>query len=389
MKLLIFEWAAGTFTYNDILESLEGRGVSCRTVSYQFDDKNEDPFFEDRFSRVLKEDEYDAVFSVNYFPLVAKCCEATGVKYVSWSYDNPLDVPDIEKTLGLSCNHVFLFDRIQAEGYRKKGFKNVYHMPLAVNCNRLDSIRLTASEQADYQTDIAFVGKMYDSMYGEYLSLMDDYCRGYVEAAADAQKKVYGYYMIDDLLNDAVMDRINTHFKELDSKTTFSLPREALSYAVAAQITKNDRITILHVLSKRYKLDLYSWDKNDLLIDVRYRGSCDYLTQMPKVFKAARINLNITLRILQSGIPLRALDILGAGGFLLSNWQSEIAENFTDGVDVVMYDSVEDAIEKAIYYLENEDLRQSIARSGHDRAKENFSYDRRLEQIFRMAGVNI
>ena len=149
MKLLIFEWAAGTYTYKDITETLDRMGISYRTVSYQFDDKNEDEFFVYRFFKVLDEDSYDAVFSVNYFPLVAKCCEDRSVKYISWSYDNPLDVPDIEKTLGLPANHVFLFDRIQAEGYQKMGFSNVHHMPLAVNCRRLDKMAAPSPSTAN------------------------------------------------------------------------------------------------------------------------------------------------------------------------------------------------------------------------------------------------
>ncbi len=387
MKILIFEWAAGTFTYNDIIETFDRRGITYRTVSYQFTDKNEDDFFEYRFGRILKEDEYNAVFSVNYFPLVAKCCYNNSIKYISWSYDNPLDVPDIEKTLGFPENSVFLFDRIQVEGYRRKGFKNVFHMPLAVNCRRLDAIKLTAGDMEEYRADVAFVGRMYDSMYGEYLSLMDEYCRGYIEAGMAAQSQILGYYFIDEILDDGIMRRINDHIREIDADTQFSLSREALSYAMASEITRKDRITILHILSKRYKLDLYSWDKNELLTEVNYRGSCDYLTQMPKVFKSASVNLNIMLRISQSGIPLRALDILGSGGFLLSNYQPEIAEFFTDGQDVVLYESVEDAIEKAIFYINNEDIRKRIAQNGHDRAKEEFSYDKQLGRIFEKSGL--
>ena len=56
MKLLIFEWAAGTFTYGDITETFASKGINYRTVSYQFKDKNEDAFFEYRFTKVLKED---------------------------------------------------------------------------------------------------------------------------------------------------------------------------------------------------------------------------------------------------------------------------------------------------------------------------------------------
>lgn len=118
MKLLIFEWAAGTYTYNDIAETLDVMGISHRTVSYQFEDKNEDEFFVYRFGQVLEDDSYDAVFSVNYFPLVAKCCNERSIKYISWSYDNPLDVPDIEKP--------WVFRQITCScltGYRRKNIE--------------------------------------------------------------------------------------------------------------------------------------------------------------------------------------------------------------------------------------------------------------------------
>ena len=388
MKLLIFEWAAGTYTYPDIIDSFSRNGIEYKTVSYKFDGRKSDEFFEYRFGKELEE-EYDAVFSVNYFPLVAKCCDKAGVRYISWSYDNPLNVKDIEETLGLPCNTVFFFDKVQVKGFRNKGFDNVYHMPLAANCRRLDAIKLSDRDMVDYGADISFVGRMYDSLYNKYMALMDDYCKGYVEAAMAAQSKILGYYMIDEMLDDGFMKRINDHFKELDPNTDMVLPREALSFAVASEITRGDRIIILNILSKRYKLNLYSWDFNELLQNVNYKGSCDYMTQMPRIFKASRINLNINLRISQSGIPLRVMDILGSGGFLISNFQPEIAEYFIDGQEVVMYESVEDAIEKAIFYLNNEDTRKQIAIRGHEKVKEMFSYDGQLTKIFEMSGLMI
>ncbi len=389
MKLLIFEWAAGTFTYNDITASFDDKGVSYRTVSYQFSDKNEDEFFEWRFLKVLDEDDYDAVFSVNYFPLIAKCCHGKGIKYISWSYDNPLDVPVIENTLGYAENHVFVFDRIQAEGYRRRGFANVRHMPLAVNCKRLDTVRLTKQELELYSADVSFVGKMYDSMFGQYRSLMDDFCKGYIDALVNAQSRIYGYWFVDEMLTDALVERINRHFKELEPSTEFILPKDALSYAVAAQITRGDRLLLLNLLAKHMKVNIYSWKECELLHGVNFMGSCDYHTQMPKVFKASSINLNITLKILQSGIPLRVMDILGCGGFLLSNYQPEIAENFLDGQEVVMYESIEDAYEKALYYLKNDNLRKQIAKRGHDKANELFSYEKQLAQIFEISGISL
>lgn len=386
MRLLIFEWAGGTFTYPDIIEYFNNKGIGYNTVSYNFRNINEDEFFEYRFGKELNKG-FDAVFSVNFFPLVAKCCNKAGIKYVSWSYDNPLDIPQIEKTLGLPVNHVFMFDRIQVKKYRDLGFDNVNHMPLAVNCRRLDAAKLSGKDIDDYGADVSFVGRMYESMYSKFAQYMDEYCKGYIDAVIAAQSKVYGYYMVDDMLNEGIMKHINEHFKELDPDTDFFLSKEALSFAMGSEITRRERIIILNILSKRYKLNLYSWDYNELLGNVNYRGTCDYITQMPKIFKASKVNLNINLRISQSGIPQRVLDILGCGAFLISNYQPEIDENFVNGEEVVMYDSVEDACEKAIYYIENVNERERIAKNGYAKVRELFSYEKQLGEILRISGI--
>ena len=73
--------------------------------------------------------------------------------------------------------------------------------------------------------------------------------------------------------------------------------------------------------------------------------------------------------MITKGISLRALDVLSAGGFLLSNWQEEMVEYFRPGVDFACYDTQEDAIAKAKYYLEHEDERRQIAANGLEAVK--------------------
>lgn len=383
MRLLAFEWAAGTYTFSDVSQTFEKMGIQFHTVSYAFSDVNEDEFFEWRFGKCLEEDKYDAVYSTNYFPLVAKCCNRYHIKYISWSYDNPLDVPRIEETLGFEENYLFLFDRIQVQKYERAGFNNVYHMPLAVNTDRLDGIKLTSAEINRYTSDISFVGKLYESPISAYYSVFDDYTKGYIDSIIKAQGKIYGYYMIDDLLTDDFISNINRHIKSLNSETKFRMSKEALAYAMAAQVTREERLMLLKILGTYHGLKLYSREDNEYLKGcVQYMGSCGYLKEMPKVFKSSKINLNITLKISQSGVPLRVMDILGSGGFLLSNYQPEIAEYFENFKDVVLYDSIEDAFEKADYYLKHEDERIQIAKNGYENVKNNFSYNKQFAKIF-------
>ena len=92
---------------------------------------------------------------------------------------------------------------------------------------------------------------------------------------------------------------------------------------------------------------------------------------MPYIFHNSKINLNITSKTIESGIPLRVFDILSCGGFCLTNYQPEIARYFTDGEDLVMYSSMEDLVDKVAYYLEHDEEREQIARNGYEKLKGN------------------
>lgn len=387
MKLLIFEWGAGTYSYRDVVDSFEHNNVEYFTVSYEFTDKNNDDFFIYRFGKFLDGDSYDAVFSTNYFPLVAKCCHSRNIKYISWSYDNPLDVLDIEDTLGYPENYVFLFDKIQVEGYRQKGFTNVYHMPLAVNQRRLKSMKLSSQDIKKYSSDISFVGKLYKSDFDLYLSAMSDDMKQAMVEAVNLQMQLHGKYIIDEILTDDVLESVNSYFKVISPDTSFRLSREALSYAMSAEATRKERIILLKLLSERFSLNLYSDENNELLGKAHYKGTCNYYTEMNKIFMASKINLNINLKISQSGIPLRGMDVFGCGGFLMSTYQPEIDEYFGDGRGVVLFDSIEDACAKTEYYLGHEEERLAIAENGRKTAFEQFTYDIQLRKIFECAGL--
>ena len=386
MRLLIFDF--GSYTYEDVTDGLKRLGIGYRAVSYHFEDKNEDAFFEHKFTKVLKDGKYDAVFSVNYFPLVAKCCHDNNKLYISWSYDNPLNVPNIEKTLGYPTNRVFLFDKAQVYGYLNMGFENIYHMPLAVNTHRLDGLITTQEEYKRYSAEISFVGKLYESDYELFRALCNEEQRGYLDAVTNIQQNLYGAYLLDDLIDEEYIDLINGYIKFSRPSIEFELNKEALIYATAANITKRDRLVILGYLSKHHELKLYTKEFSDYLKDAICVGSCGYLDEMPKIFRNSKINLNISFKSIQTGIPLRCMDIMGAGGFLLSNYQSELDELFINGQDLVLYDSIEDAIAKTEFYLKNDELRKSIALNGYNKVKDKFSYEIQLLKILRECGID-
>ncbi len=137
-------------------------------------------------------------------------------------------------------------------------------------------------------------------------------------------------------------------------------------------------------LGGQYDFRLYTGSDTGALpaLDLFHRGTVDYRTQMPLVFAGSKINLNISLRSIHSGIPLRVLDIMACGGFVLSNWQPEIAEYFAEGKEIVTFDSLEDCLAKAAYYLSHEEERRQIAVNGKRKVREAFSYPMGLDRLF-------
>ena len=385
MKLLIYQW--NSYLQYDILAICREKGISYELFEWKFQSKNVDEEFQSWFDTTVNNKEYDAALSINYFPVISVACMKKGLKYIAWCYDNPLNVYDIEETLNNPVNYVFLFDKVQFWNYAQKGFETVYHLPLGVNRSRLSGLKVSDNDYRKYKAEVSFVGNLYESKVHELTAPMNEYTKGYLRSLMDIQLKIYGYYFFDELISEEMIEDINSQYIAKNPDTKFRVNKAALTFAMASEVTRNERLILLNLCGKRYDTRFYSYDKSSLINNVTKCGGVDYVTEMPKVFACSKINLNPTLRIIQTGIPLRAFDIMGAGGFLLSNYQEELMEHFVNGEDMVLYDSMEDAIDKIDFYLSHEELRSRIAENGRRKTLEEHSLQTCMEMIFQVVGI--
>ena len=385
MKILLYEWSS--YLQYDVKCICRDKKIETESFSWKFTDKNKDEAFEQWFRKNVDSRRFDALLSINYWPMLSQMAQEQGLKYIAWCYDNPLNVVRVEETLGNPVNYVFFFDRIQAERYRSAGFDTVYYLPLGVNASRLGSLQITPADRQAYSAEISFVGSLYESHFWDLYRLMDEYTRGYLDAVIAAQQNLYGYYLIDDLVTDKLVCRINDYIASQNPDTDFRLLKEALTFAMASEVTRKDRLILLTLLGRRYDTRLYSFQSSEVMQGVRCFPPVDYVSEMPKVFACSEINLNPVLRCIQSGIPLRALDVMGAGGFLLSSYQPELAEQFAQEEELVIYESMEDAVAKASFYLKHTDIRERIAANGRKKVLEQYSLQSRLQQILETADL--
>ncbi|MBO6216009.1 MAG: glycosyltransferase [Lachnospiraceae bacterium] len=376
MRLLYWEWHS--FLKKGVERAFEELNIEADHFFYQLDmDWEHNEEFKKAFLDKMRNNSYDAVFSVNYNPMISDICESKGVPYYSWIYDSPIHIRDIS-SLKNSCNYAYFFDREQAEAYNKAGFE-VYYMPLAGDC---ETFAESIKGKPHGAMDISFVGQLYHTEYDYYMSPLSDYDRGYMEAIIESQRRLYGGYIIPGMLGDEVMGRINAQYDKA-SKGKVSIEERELEYMLACEATSRDRVSVLMSLSEKGDRDVnvFSGETDERLQRIKIHPYVDYYDTMPGVFASSRINLNISLKCIRSGIPLRVFDILSCGGFLMTNYQSELYEYFTPGEELVVYGSTEEIPALCDYYLRHEDERLRIAKNGLERIKNDHSVKSRISKI--------
>jgi spore maturation protein CgeB len=372
MKILFYQWHS--FMNKGMERALKQLGMEYDVFFYQQTDWEEDDQFAKKLQAAVAG--HDLVLSVNFSPIVSGVCEKAGIRYLSWIYDSPVHIRNME-TMKNSCNDIYVFDRGMAEEYRKMGIA-AKHMPLAVDTEVFAAALQSGTDE--YRAQVALLGNLYQTEYNYMTAPLEQYEKGYLEGIISAQSKVYGGYLIPELLTDELLARMNRQYSRV-ATDGFQMGRRELEFLLASEVTGRERYMAAALLSGHFDFALYSTCKDERLTNVRMHDYVDYYSVMPKVFAASLVNLNISLRTIRTGIPLRIIDILGCGGFVISNFQEEIAEYFVPGQDLEIYENLEDLFAKTKFYLEHDDARRQIAQNGFEKVQRDFTFQDRLSRM--------
>lgn len=380
MHILMYRWKA--YNYRDIEQTFRLLGHTVDNIEQELGSYDIDPEFEKKIEQLLIKNKYDMVFTVNYFALISNSCQKLHIKYVSWTCDNPL-ISMYHESVFNDCNYIFTFDKTNYLEFKEMGVKHIWYLPLAVDTNRVDTVIQNADDLQKYRGDIAFVGSLYErNSYDKIKPKLPEYLRGYFDAVMEAQLNISGANIVEPMLTTDILTQLQQYFQLEKSEGSFSdLGLIFQTTVLGFKIAEVERRRALIELSKYYDVNVYSNSNVSDLMRVRALGSVDYWSEMPKVFHMSKINLNFTIPNIKSGIPLRIWDVLGAGGFLLTNYQAELPFFFKEGEDLVCFDGIEDMREKAGYYLKHEEERKQIAENGYRKVKEYHSYVNRIQTM--------
>lgn len=339
-------------------------------------------------SEPLKAARYDFVFSINFFPVLAEVCSIFKTPYACWIVDSPV-LELYSDAIRRPWNRIFLFDY---ELYREFAPKNpdcIFHLPLAADVTGMSAVcdTITDSDRAKYGSDISFVASLYTEKcpYNK-LKNPPDYLRGYLDGIIEAQLKVYGYNFLRELISRELAAEFKKYlpgFYQFPEKYEQNEQAVVADLYIGTKVTEQERLRLLQALSEHFTVSLYTGSDTSGLPRIHNKGLARTYSEMPKIFRLSRINLNMTAKSIKSALPLRIWDILACGGFVMTNYQSEIPEYFEIGTDLETYSSEEELIEKCEYYLAHEEERKQIAQNGFEKAKKLHSLEQRLEEMVR------
>lgn len=330
------------------------------------------------------------VFSINYFPHISEICEKLHILYVALSVDCPV-LELFHISIHNKCNRIFLFDYMQYERFHPQNPECIFYLPLAANTNRWDTVisSFTDNVRWQYSCNVSFVGSLYTEKSPLRLLELDDFVKGYLDGLTEAQLRLSGYNIFEDALSSAAVKALRTtdsSFYEIKNSIEDTDAYVAANYYLSMQASALDRIRTLSELGKSFDINLYTRSDTSLFAHnnkIHCLGGVTTHAEMPAVFHYSKINLNITMKSIQSGLSQRIWDILGCQGFLLTNYQSELPEYFEIGKDLECYENLTELKEKISYYLTHEEERYHISQNGYLKVKERHSYIHRVFQILK------
>ena len=383
------------YRYNSICEDAVIRGLKelGHTV-YEviLEVENKSPSGQEILDAVvmgMEKSNADIIFSINYYPALSEIARVYKLLYYSWIVDAPV-LELYSKTIKNRCNRVFIFD---SELYREISVYNpynIFYLPLAADCDFYQNAIRNASlsDVEKYTHNITFVGSLYTEKcpYDKDKNLSPK-ISGYLHGIMKAQEKIYGYYFVEELLSDELVDEFVKNYDGYylaGEEDLLTKKRTLAQFYIGNKITAMERVDTFKYLSEKFEVDIYTASDTKEIPKLKNHGTIMTHTKMPIVFNKSTINLNPTSKPIRSGIPLRIFDLLACEGFVLCNYQSDLLNEFLPGEELDIYSSIEELEEKIRYYLSHTDVCREIAHNGYEKVSKRHTYPLRLEQMFRL-----
>jgi spore maturation protein CgeB len=364
-SIVVFD---ATVISGDCAEALQTLGLRVTTLAL-----NEDNVMGLMSSRP------DYVLTINFNQYISEVCELLKIPYLAWVIDTPC-YPIYDKAINHSHSFTFIYDAAVARRLRQSGVRQVYHLPVAANLERIGRIDFETQDSLA-ENDISFVANLTRTEYRtSILPHLSAQTREGCKRLIDSLDRPDGFENVSTQLGDEFISTLKLESNYPLAGDRYLSVAEKLAYLLGREHSWQERIDVIQQLEERFCVAVYGNEEWQAQTG-SYVGHADHFTEMPRIFQRSKINLNIIRSFVESGLPMRVFDVLSCGGFLVTNDKEDLHRLFTDGKDLVIYRDTRDLIEICGYYLEHDEERRAIAQQGRATLAQNHTFMQRMSDM--------
>lgn len=388
MRILSFKGYTGALGYihRDSIETLRelGHNVSLFKLPSQVENPAEEYYVEE-LTQKIEEFRPDFILAMNHIGVNSRLLDSKKIPYVSWFVDNPFRWTWNEHFTPSSYCLLLTWDRVYIKGLRDLGFEQILYLPIASNPKKFRKIDLTDEDRAKYECNISFGGEsMYRAYRKAYEGVNDPNTREVIDRVIELQGENPLLEVRDILERVEVEHGMNLAFNSQGEREAFKMRLEMAAMAVYRG----------ELIKEIYDLGLIlggdpEWDTlmgKEIMGNERVKLfiQLDNRTELPKLYNASKINLNITKSQLRTALPMRVFDISCCGAFLLTDYRKDLGDLFKIGEEVFFYQNKKELRELCEYFLGHPDERREIGARAKLRVLKDHIYTHRMQELIKI-----
>lgn len=334
----------------------------------------------------------DILFSINFIPDLAKLAKAHRKPYICWIIDPLLNDALLNPAWASEYTIIFEFSLLDGERFKQAGYSNVHYLPLTIDHDVASNNTSPASEPA---YGISFVGNCYLAEASAFRAYREQYIKHNIppQLGLVTLEKVIKLATenlvapLRDLFHETVENEQPNFFKEAPMPPDIGqdIQQRTAFFVNHLLYHEIDRRVRMELMQKLVPLGIDLWGAEDgwqpvLQPGIHYHGYTDSASGPGDILPNSKICLNISRRI-TDGVNMRTFEIAAHGGFQLSLYSDELVRLFKLDEEIICFQTLDEAYDKAAYYLDHPEERQRIACAAQERYVQDHIFEKRCDNI--------
>jgi len=257
---------------------------------------------------------------------------------------------------------IFTFELTDLPLLQKFGFEHVFYLPTASSLNSNANFKNAAYNFLNSR--VSFVGSTFHEALGRWNH--PDYP---------------GLYNTLSLKDWNSQDISLVSYIIQEQQDAFDSEAQLFHYAgyVAGRSTVELRVDFLNAVDRPVIFGDTHWPETGVQAEIH--PPVDPSRTAPQIFNASAINLNISSTQLYTSVNLRIFDTPLSGGFLLTDWKESLADLFDEKLELAVYRSKEEMLDKISYFLNHEEERRQITARAAERIQKEHLLPKRIQEM--------